>query len=111
MDDDTFVKIILLFFGFIGLFAFYFQVRIAKKKGLNWRDEQVLSKIMYRSMPIAGIAIFFLPDLPWKWKIVGFIIYLIGLVGYVKSMANGRKLFGTAIESKKDQADIKSNSN
>ena len=107
MDDDTFVKIILLFFLFVGLFAFYFQVWIAKKKGINWRDDRVLSKIMYRSMPIVGIAFFFLPGLPWVWKIVWFILSLIGLVGYVKLMAKTRKLLGTDEDSKKDRADSK----
>jgi hypothetical protein len=80
--------------AFFALSSYIFQVWWAKKKGENLRDIRVLSKIVYRSMPILGISALFITVAPWGVRILVFILWPVFLWIWMTSIKNVRKVAG-----------------
>lgn len=102
---DTFQKI-FIFCTFFGLLFILFQVWWEKNRGANIRDIQVSKRIVYRSLPIIWIPVFFM-QIPWIWRISIVIFSLIIMQVYFLFMCRMRRLLGTDKDDTKDRPDRK----
>ena len=90
---DTFQKI-FMFCTLIGLLFIIFQVWWEKNRGANIRDIKVSKRIVYRSLPIFWIPVFFM-QIPWIWRILIVLFSIIVMQGYFLFMGRLRRMIGT----------------
>jgi hypothetical protein len=95
---DTF-HIIFMTCTLIALIFIAIQVWWEKKRGANVRDLQVSKRIVYRSLPILYLPIFFM-QAPWKVRIAIVIVSLIIMQSYFIFVARIKRLLGTDKVSK-----------